>query len=127
MSTTVPAVRPTVACWFEIPADNFERSIAFYEHVFAVTLRRVNVGQDLAIFPYQQPGVSGSIKHTPNASGAGGPLVYLNADGQLDAMLARVVEAGGDIAAPKAPAPPAGWSAIIIDPEGNRIGLHALN
>ena len=39
------------AVWFEIPATNFERAVKFYEAVFQVTLRRENIGGDLAVFP----------------------------------------------------------------------------
>jgi predicted enzyme related to lactoylglutathione lyase len=127
MSTTVPSVRSTVACWFEIPSDNYERAIAFYENVFATTLRREKFGGDIAVFPYDRPGVSGCIIHRPGESGAAGPVIYLNADGQLDAMLGRVLAAGGEIVVPQqAVAPGTGGSAIITDPDGNRVGLHAM-
>jgi predicted enzyme related to lactoylglutathione lyase len=42
----------------------------------------------------------------------------------MDGMLARVVEAGGEIERAKAfMGPMVGWIATFIDSEGNRIGL----
>jgi predicted enzyme related to lactoylglutathione lyase len=53
-----------------------------------------------------------------------GPTIYLNTHGDMDGMLARVVEAGGVIAGEKAfMGPMVGWIATFIDSEGNRIGL----
>jgi len=127
MTTTSAPTRTSVAVWFELPANDFERAVAFYETIFATTLRREYFGEDMAIFPYEQPGISGAIVARPGQCGTTGPLLFLNADGGLDAILARVLLAGGEIVDPKAPvAPGLGWSATIIDPEGNRIGLHAM-
>ncbi len=61
----------------------------------------------------------------PNKSG--GVLAYLNADPSLDAVLARVERAGGKVAVPRTDLPgDMGSFAHIIDCEGNRVGLHAL-
>ena len=132
MTTTASApvsVRPTVAVWFEIPATDKERAIAFYETVFGTTLRRAQRGDSsMAIFPYQRPGVSGAIVHRPGQSGALGPIVFLNCDGQLDDVLDRVYAAGGRIAVGATEIGDGmGTFAHIIDTEGNRIGLHAIS
>ena len=59
--------------------------------------------------------------------GAIGTLVYLDASPSLDAALARVVKAGGQIAMPRQALPPGlGFIAHINDLDGNRVGLHAL-
>jgi predicted enzyme related to lactoylglutathione lyase len=51
-------------------------------------------------------------------------LPILNADGAIDAMLERIVAAGGEIITPATPIPPTGQIAVFRDSEGNRIGLH---
>ena len=55
-------------------------------------------------------------------------MVYLNADPDLDAALARVEPAGGKVVVPKTPLPPGmGHYARIQDTEGNLVGLHAIS
>ena len=57
----------------------------------------------------------------------GKKLVYLDASPSLDAALARVTGAGGQIALPRQALPPGvGYFAHIVDLDGNRVGLHAL-
>ena len=52
--------------WFEIPVNNMERAIAFYEKVFEVKLDRNTMGEhDMAWFPWVDGGY-----------GSGGSLVY---------------------------------------------------
>jgi predicted enzyme related to lactoylglutathione lyase len=131
MNTTAqtPAtLRPTVAVWFEIPAENYERAIAFYETIFGLALKRMQHGEHaLAVFPYERPGISGCIVPWEGGAGSNGPLVFLNADGILDDVLGRVVAAGGRIARGRtAIGDGMGWYARIIDSEGNRIGLHTI-
>jgi predicted enzyme related to lactoylglutathione lyase len=127
--TTTTAVRPTVATWFEIPADDFERAIRFYESILGTTLKREQFGPEiLAIFPYEPPGISGAVVARPGESSATGPLLFLNADGRLEAALAAVPAAGGRVLTGKTDLPPGmGSYAVIRDPEGNRVGLHAIS
>jgi len=64
---------------------------------------------------------------TAPALSTGGTLVYLDASPSLDAVLALVAAAGGGIAMPRQALPPGmGFIAHITDPDGNRVGLHAL-
>jgi predicted enzyme related to lactoylglutathione lyase len=121
--------KPTnVAVWFEIPASDFERAVAFYEDLFATRLRRETIaGAELAIFPAEPPGVSGAIVKGSQFHPGEGPIVYLNGNGRLDALLARVPELGGKVAVPKTALPQGmGAFAQIIDSEGNRVGLHTM-
>ncbi|MGH7053922.1 MAG: VOC family protein [Stellaceae bacterium] len=117
-----------IAVWFEIPASDLERAITFYESLFATRLRRETIaGAALAIFPCERTGVSGVVVKGPQFRPGEGPIVYLNGNGRLDAMLARVPELGGKVAVPKVALPEGmGVFAHIIDTEGNRIGLHTM-
>ena len=63
--------------------------------------------------------------HKPSATD--GPLVYLNANPDVQNVLDRVAAAGGNIMVPKTQiSPEYGYMAVIIDTEGNRIGLHSI-
>lgn len=123
------ASRSTIA-WFEIPAADFERAITFYQTILGIELLRQTLteGIQLAVFPYQKPGVSGCVVHGgPYRPGGDGVVIYLNCDGQLDAVIGRVAAAGGSLAGPKIELPDAIGSFIhITDTEGNRVGLHAV-
>jgi hypothetical protein len=122
--------RNDAVTWFEIPAADLERAIRFYETLLGAKLRREAMGPfEGAIFPYRQPGVGGCvIRGEPFQPGTQGTLVYLNAGPRLDATLARVAAAGGTIDVPKTAVPGSGMGhfAVIVDSEGNRVGLHAL-
>jgi uncharacterized protein len=115
--------------WFEIPAADFERATAFYNTILDATLRvEVQGGIPNAVFPYDSDGdraVGGSVVFNPHMRpSADGALVYLNMTGMLDAVLSRVAGAGGKVLMPKTDTP-FGSIAMILDSEGNRVGLHA--
>ena len=118
-----------VAAWFEIPANDFDRAVGFYEKVFETRLRADKMGGiQLAVFPYIKPGISGCVikgeGYTPNTEGC---VIYLEAKGALDGALARAAAAGGKVATPKTALPEGmGFFAHFFDSEGNRVGLHSM-
>lgn len=119
------------ADWFEIPAANLERAIAFYEKVFDFQLQPMELANKLrmAMFPIDpSQGVGGALCqhtefYTPSQTGT---LVYLNADPDLSEALHRVEKAGGRVLVPKTQiSPEYGFMAVFIDCEGNRVALHS--
>ncbi len=116
--------------WFEISTADLDRAQKFYETVLDCTLRRESMGPaEYAVFPHTAPGVGGALMSGAMAGqpGAGGTLIYLDGGASLDATLARVTAAGGEITLPRQALPPGmGFFAHITDPDGNRIGLHAM-
>jgi hypothetical protein len=57
---------------------------------------------------------------------ADGTMVYLNVDGQLDAVLGRAVALGTTVFVPRTEIPGGfGSYACLLDSEGNHIGLHS--
>jgi predicted enzyme related to lactoylglutathione lyase len=118
-----------VAVWFEIPAANFERAVGFYEKVFDTTLIKEKFGPaDLAVFPYEQPAMSGCvIRGDGYVPGRDGAVVYLSSRVDLDVPLGKVAAAGGRVATPKTALPEGmGYFAHFVDSEGNRVGLHSM-
>jgi len=124
---------PTHAAnWFEIPANDLARAQRFYEAVLQRTLKRESMGPELtmAIFPYAQGGGAGGalVAGTPQQPSLQGTLVYLDAEPSLDAAVARVAAAGGQLLLPRVELPDGmGAFVHIQDTEGNRVGLHALS
>jgi predicted enzyme related to lactoylglutathione lyase len=63
--------------------------------------------------------------HKPSATD--GPLIYLNGNPDVDNVLEKVEAAGGKVMVPKTEiSPEYGYMAVIMDTEGNRIGLHSV-
>lgn len=117
--------------WFEIPCTQLDRAQTFYEAVLGRQMRREAMGpSEGAVFSYQaDQGIGGALLAGPTAPApsASGTLVYLDASPSLDAVLARVTAAGGQIALPRQALPPGlGFFAHITDLDGNRVGLHAM-
>jgi hypothetical protein len=118
--------------WFEIPTAQLDQAQAFYESVLGRPMRRETMGPSQgAVFAYDRAaaGVGGALMMGPSAPAlaTGGTLVYLDASPALDAALARVAAAGGQVVLPRQALPPGmGFFAHITDLDGNRVGLHAL-
>jgi predicted enzyme related to lactoylglutathione lyase len=117
--------------WFEIPAADIERAKKFYEIIFDFEMPRLDIGDGLkmALFPALSGTVGGTIiqnseRYVPSETQ--GPLLYLNANPDLQEVLDRVESAGGKITTPKRMITEEnGYMAVIIDSEGNRIALHS--
>ncbi len=115
--------------WFELPVEDLDRARKFYERVLGTALgagARVNDGgMQMAFFP-SSGGVGGAlVKDARFRPAADGAVVYLNADGTLDACVRRVEAAGGKVLVPKTDIGEHGHFALLLDTEGNRVGLHA--
>jgi predicted enzyme related to lactoylglutathione lyase len=114
--------------WFDIPATNFQRAVRFYETVLGISLIRDNMlGAELAIFPAKPGEVTGAILARAGVTpGTTGSTIYLKAGNDLSASLERVEAAGGKILHPKTFIKEDwGYFAIILDTEGNAVGLHS--
>ena len=113
--------------WFEIPTTDLDRASRFYERALGIELRReVFAGTPNAFFSYDKPGVGGALIADPHRKpGGDGTLVYLDATGKLDAVLARIPDLGGQVVLPRTSIGPVGFIALVRDTEGNVIGLHS--
>ena len=125
-------IQKNAISWFEIPAEDLNRAQKFYEEVFEVTLTPLDLDNiRMRMFPLEDPasGVGGALCHSPGfykPSMSDGPLIYLNANPDVQKILDRVESAGGKILVPKTEiSKEYGFMAVISDTEGNRIGLHA--
>ncbi|MDP1745911.1 MAG: VOC family protein [Bacteroidota bacterium] len=113
--------------WFEIPAYNHYRSVAFFNYIYGIEITTVELnGFAMGFFPAEN-GIGGAI-----VTGQGcvpseiGPLIYLNGGFDLNNVLSKVNEAGGRVVMEKSYlSDTAGYFALFIDSEGNRLALHS--
>jgi predicted enzyme related to lactoylglutathione lyase len=113
--------------WFEIPAYSHYRSVAFYNYIYGIEITTVELnGFAMGFFP-AGTGIGGAI-----VTGHGcvpseiGPLLYLNGGYDLNNVLSKINEAGGRVVMEKTfLSETAGYFAIFIDSEGNRLALHS--
>ncbi|MSQ51927.1 MAG: VOC family protein [Betaproteobacteria bacterium] len=116
--------------WFDIPATNLDRAARFYETVLAISLIRENMlGAQMAIFPANPGETTGAIIAREGATpGTTGSTVFLKAGDDLSLALGRVAAAGRKVLHPKTFIKEGwGYFAIILDSEGNSIGLQSPN
>jgi predicted enzyme related to lactoylglutathione lyase len=113
--------------WFEIPAVNFQNAVEFYSHIYDIQMQQVETGDYLMAFFPAIDGIGGAIVKGPGSlPNDTGPLLYLNGGKDLKNILERVPNAGGRIVLPKTLiADDAGYFAIFIDTEGNKLALHS--
>lgn len=119
---------PHVISWVEIPARDFERARNFYTTLLGAELRVETIqGAQMGFFPNDGTNISGAIAAGPDYEpSAAGALVYLNAAPDLAPFLDRAQAAGATILVPKTQiSPEAGFFALLVDSEGNRIGLQS--
>jgi uncharacterized protein len=127
-SGTAQAAPRHQVVWFDIPVRDLDRAIRFYSAVLGVLLRKEQAGRGvaMAVLPHTDTSIGGCLVQTMDARPSdGGPLLYLNADGRLDAAVAATAIAGGTVLQPKHSIGPDGYRAIVLDTEGNRIALHS--
>ena len=112
--------------WFEIPVRDMDRAVRCYESLLGKTLKRETFGgMPYGIFPYEPPGVSGALVQDKKREPGASTVVYLNANGELDAILARVAKSNAHVLLPKTPIGPDGFIAIVVDSEGNHVGFNS--
>jgi uncharacterized protein len=115
--------------WFEIYVQDMSRARAFYDSVFATRLERLE-GPDIEMwaFPMQpdHPGAPGAlVKMDGFPSGGNSTIVYFTcSDCAVEAK--RASESGGKIYKNKFSIGQYGFIALVLDTEGNMIGLHSM-
>ena len=119
--------------WFEIPAIDLERAQKFYEAIFGISMVPMDLPNiKMRMFPIDDPmaGIGGAVVdsggfHKPSLTD--GTLVYLNGNPDVQQVLDKVITAGGTVMVHKTEiSPEYGFMAVIVDTEGNRIGLHSV-
>lgn len=118
--------------WVEIPTTDLQRAQKFYETIFDIQMVPMDTPHiRMRMFPVEDPAtaISGALTFAEfyKPSATDGALVYLNANPDVQKVLDKVEAAGGKIVVPKTEiSPEHGHMGIILDTEGNRVGLHSV-
>jgi len=120
------AANPVI--WFELYVNDMARARAFYETVLEQTPEPLpDAGMEYYSFPMDngRVGAGGALaKMEGMAPGGGGTLIYFScADCAVEES--RVEAAGGRVLKPKMSIGAYGFMSLVLDTEGNAIGLHS--
>ena len=108
---------------FEFNADDGERAVKFYTGVFGWKAQKWDGPMDywlLMTGEEGEPGIDGAVglrQDPPEAT-----VVTVDVP-SVDEYVAKVLENGGTVVAPKMAIPSVGWLAYCKDTEGNTFGL----
>ena len=124
-------MKSVIVGWFEIPVQDMDRAIKFYEEVFECKLNKQVMGDlQMAWFPWEESekGAGGSLvyhKEFYQPSDKAGALIYFSSE-DCAVELDRVEKAGGKVSIPKRMiAPDIGYMGVFFDSEGNRVAIHS--
>lgn len=123
-------MKPNPIVWCEIYVQDMDRAKQFYESVFEVKLEKLESPENSEIEMWAFPmtmdtvGASGAlVKMEGVESGGSSTIPYFHCD-EVSLESKRVVTAGGQIHKPKMSIGQYGFMALVLDTEGNMIGLH---
>ncbi|MDO8177125.1 MAG: VOC family protein [Undibacterium sp.] len=115
--------------WFEIYVQDMARARTFYESMLQLKLEHLPMPEiEMWGFPFEMErvGASGSlVKMHGVASGGNSTVVYFSC---VDCAVeeARVVPSGGTVQQSKMSIGEYGFISMVLDTEGNMIGLHSI-
>jgi uncharacterized protein len=119
--------------WVEIYVDDMSRAQKFYETVLEVQMSPLPMPErmgemQMLSFPFidGERNISGAlVKMKDMKPVAGGTLVYFTCN-DCSVEESRIEKAGGKVFQPKMPIGDYGFCSIVMDTEGNTIGLHSM-
>lgn len=122
--------------WFEIYVDDIDRAKKFYEAVFETTLTDMAMPEnsdpslEMLSFPSTMEvtgnGAAGAlVKMDGMKAGGNSTLIYLMSE-DCATEEARVGSAGGTVIQPKMSIGEYGFIVLILDTEGNTVGIHSM-
>jgi predicted enzyme related to lactoylglutathione lyase len=114
--------------WFEVYVQDMARATKFYQAVFEVKLEKLPAPDiEMWAFPMsmERSGAGGALVRMQGFEPSGNSvLVYFTCE-DCAVEASRVKQAGGRIQKEKTSIGEYGFIALVIDSEGNMIGLHS--
>ncbi|MBN8707499.1 MAG: VOC family protein [Bacteroidetes bacterium] len=118
--------------WLEIYVEDMSRAQKFYETILQIKMTPMEApggfgDLQMVSFPWVEGGanISGALCKTNDMKpGTGGTLAYFTCE-DCATETSRVEAAGGQVLQPKFQIGEHGFCSIVMDTEGNTIGLHS--
>ncbi|MUP45340.1 VOC family protein [Gramella sp. BOM4] len=124
-------VNPVV--WFEIYVNDLDRAKKFYENVFKVELTELANPEGDGLKMLSFPGdmetkgrASGALVHVEGMEAGGNSTIVYFGSEDCSVEEGRVVSAGGKVERSKMSIGEYGFVSLVIDTEGNMIGIHSM-
>ncbi len=113
--------------WFDIPATDLDRAIAFYSAVLGAPVVKEAVGESIfGWLPTPDGGRMGCICVVPGFTPSGdGIMIYLGVNGRIRDAVTAVRAHGGVVQTDVHSIGVYGFRAEVLDSEGNCIALHS--
>jgi predicted enzyme related to lactoylglutathione lyase len=113
---------------FEIHADDPQRAVNFYQHIFDWQINKWEGTEDYWLIttgPATEPGIDGAILQRMGSINGDSVIAYVCTIDvpSVDETIAKITTHGGTIALPKMAIPHVGWVAYAKDTEGNIFGV----
>jgi uncharacterized protein len=119
-------IRMNAPSYFEVQADEVQRTTRFYSEAFGWKFTRVE-GIPVEYWRIETEGPRGGLLKRPAA--AHPPMHGTNAfvcsmeGSDYDHVAGRIAKLGGTVALPKFAEPGMCWQGYFVDPEGNTFGI----
>lgn len=107
-------------CHFEIPADNVEALQEFYGKLFGWTFEKMPGPIDYRVIQTASQEVEGGLMARVHPQQT--IVNYVRVE-SLEVSTQTAADLGAQVVMPKTPVPGHGWFAVLVDPQGNPIGL----
>lgn len=81
--------------WVEIPSENFDRAVDFYNNILDLNMEKLDFGHEkMTCFPGDEGAITYAEGYRP---GKDGVLVSFHTGNQLDAVLEKIKQNGGSV------------------------------
>jgi len=107
----------------EVPSTNLERSSEFFNKVFGWEFKPF--GNGYLLFN-DHHGIMVGLRKVESVAKGDTTVFHVTVE-QIDQVLEKTKAGGGHIKVGKTTIPAMGWYAVILDPDGNSIGLYQKN
>lgn len=104
----------------EIPVTDFARATAFYSELFGWKIADIPGFEEYPM--WEGPGGFGGGALTPRTEGFTQPRSIVEVD-SIEETVEKAVASGGSVKLPRSAITDTSWWAIIVDPDGNELGL----